>query len=117
SCPFTPYLSLPHRHLHSFPTRRSSDLPLSVVSRLPAESSTRMTGCCANVTPAVALEDGCVWIVSLLAAPAFTIIVGLVLAVLVPSVMSVAVTVWEPAVLSVTLTVRVAADKAQLAGE
>ena len=90
--------------------------PLSVVSRLPAESSTRMTGCCANVTPAVALEEGCVWIVSLLAAPAFTIIVGLVLAVLVPSVMSVAVTVWEPAVLSVTLTVRVPADKAPLAG-
>ena len=34
--------------------------PLSVVIRLPAESSTRTTGCCANATPAVALGDGCV---------------------------------------------------------
>src|SRR5438552_3174552 len=90
--------------------------PLSVVTRLPAESSTRMTGCCANGTPAVALEDGCVWIVSLLAAPALTVIAGLVLAVLVPSVMSVAVTVCVPTVLSVTLAVRVPADNAPLAG-
>src|SRR5437879_3379457 len=90
--------------------------PLSVVTRFPTESSTRMTGCCANVTPAVALEDGCVWIVSLLAAPGVTVIGVLVLAVLVPSVMSVAVTVCVPTVLSVTLAVRVPADNAPLAG-
>src|SRR6266540_3410745 len=53
---------------------------------------------------------------SLLAAPAFTVIAGLVLAVLVPSVMSEAVTVWEPVVLRVTLAVRVPADNAALAG-
>src|SRR5437773_226070 len=90
--------------------------PLSVVIKLPAESSTRMTGCCANGTPAVAPGEGCVWIVSLFAAPTFTVMDGLVLAVWVPSVMSVAVTVLEPTVLRVTLTVRVPADNAPLAG-
>src|SRR5947199_78393 len=54
--------------------------------------------------------------VSLLAAPAFTVIGELVLAVLVPSVMSTAVRVWEPVVLRVTLAVRVPADSAPLAG-
>ena len=34
--------------------------PLSAVIKLPTESSTRMTGCCANGTPAVAVGDGCV---------------------------------------------------------
>src|SRR5437762_6114259 len=55
--------------------------PLSEVIRLPAASSTRMTGCCAHGTPAVAVDEGCVWIVSLLAAPAFTVIGELVVAV------------------------------------
>src|SRR5439155_19828759 len=34
--------------------------PLSVVIKLPTESSTRMTGCWANGAPAVAVGDGCV---------------------------------------------------------
>src|SRR5438445_712285 len=29
-----------------------------VETRLPAESSARITGCCANATPAVAVEEG-----------------------------------------------------------
>src|ERR1043166_2738728 len=32
--------------------------PLSVVTRLPAASSTRITGCWANATPAVAVDEG-----------------------------------------------------------
>src|SRR6266436_5864373 len=72
--------------------------PLSVVTRLPAASSTRMTGCCANGTPAVAADEGCVWIVSLFAAPTVTGIGELVADALLGSVMSVAVTVCEPAV-------------------
>src|SRR5439155_1180083 len=83
--------------------------PLSVVTRLPAESSTRMTGCVANGTPAVAVDDGCIRIVSLLAWPTLTVIDGLVFAVLVLSVMSLAVRVCEPAVWSVTLIVGVPA--------
>ena len=83
---------------------------------MPFASSTRMTGCCANRTPAVALGDGCVWSVSLFAAPALTEIGELVLAILVPSVISVAVTVCAPAVLSVTLAVLVPEDKAPLTG-
>src|SRR5207237_3082957 len=49
-------------------------------------------------------------------APAFTVIDGLVLAVLVPSAMSLAVTVRLPAVVSVTLNVLVPATNAALAG-
>src|SRR5438477_286138 len=49
-------------------------------------------------------------------APAFTVIEGLVLAVLVPSVMSLAVTVRLPVVFSVTLKVFVPVTKAALAG-
>src|SRR5437667_7856151 len=90
--------------------------PLSVVIKLPTASSTRMTCCVANVTPAVAVVDGCVTIVSLLVAPTFTVIDGLVFAVLAGLEMSVAVRVCEPAVLSVTLTVRVPADNAPLTG-
>src|SRR2546427_1278022 len=90
--------------------------PLSVVTRLPEASSTRMTGCVANGTPAVAVDDGCVRIVSLLVAPTFTVIDGLVLAVLAGVEMSVAVKVCEPAVVSVTLTVRVPAANAPFTG-
>src|SRR5439155_25783113 len=67
-------------------------------------------------TPAVAVDDGWVRIVSLLAAPTFTVIDALVLAVLLPSEVSLAVTVCEPVVLSVTLAVLVPADNAPLAG-
>src|SRR6266581_4200886 len=90
--------------------------PLSVVIKLPTASSTRITGCVANGTPAVAVDDGCVRIVSLLVAPTFTVIDGLVFAVLAGLEMSVVVMVCEPAVLSVTLTVRVPADNAPLTG-
>ena len=34
--------------------------PLSVAIKLPDESSTRITGCCANTCPAVAVGEGCV---------------------------------------------------------
>src|SRR5438132_6058634 len=90
--------------------------PLSVVIKLPTASSTRITGCVATGTPGVAVDDGCVRIVSLLVAPTFTVIDGLVLAVLAGLEMSVVVMVCEPAVLSVTLTVRVPADNAPLTG-
>src|SRR5258708_33703677 len=40
---------------------------LSVPTRLPKPSSMRTTGCCANATPAVAFDEGCVWMVSRLA--------------------------------------------------
>ena len=49
-------------------------------------------------------------------APTFTVIAGLVLAVLVPSVASVAVRVREPAVLKVTLKVLVPETSAALPG-
>ena len=65
----------------------------------------------------MAVDDGCVRIVSLLAAPAFTVIDGLALAVLAALEISLAVRVREPVVLSVTLTVRVPADNAPLAGK
>ena len=39
------------------------------VNRLPAASSMRITGCCAKGTPAVAVDDGCVWMVSRAAGP------------------------------------------------
>src|SRR6266545_6545292 len=55
--------------------------------------------------------------VSLLAAPGFTVIGGLVFAVLFVSVMSEAVTVWLPAVLSVRLKLLVPAANAALAGK
>src|SRR2546430_764060 len=56
-------------------------------------------------------------ICNLVNAPTFTVMGGLVLAVLVPSVMSVAVTVRLPAVLSVTLKTFVPATSAALAGK
>src|SRR5207248_226627 len=56
-------------------------------------------------------------ICNLVNAPTFTVMGGLVLAVLVPSVMSVAVTVRLPAVLSVTLKTFVPATNAALAGK
>src|SRR5881394_1893743 len=37
-------------------------LVLFAVRRLPAASSILITGCCANATPAVAVDEGCVWI-------------------------------------------------------
>src|SRR5205823_13031865 len=56
---FTPYA--PHRHLHSFPTRRSSDLPPRLASRghAPARNRARATrptrqeptGSCAHPDP------------------------------------------------------------------
>src|SRR5436190_7089777 len=42
---------------------------LLFVSRLPAASSTRITGCWAKVTPAVAVDEGCVWITRRAAGP------------------------------------------------
>src|SRR5207237_981742 len=56
-------------------------------------------------------------ICNLVNAPTFTVMGGLVLAVLVPSVMSVAVTVALPAVLSVTLKACVPALRAAFAGK
>ena len=46
---------------------------LSLVRRLPNWSSIRMAGCCAKATPAVAVVEGCVRIVSRLAAAALTV--------------------------------------------
>src|SRR2546425_4174047 len=42
---------------------------LSAVSKWPTASSMRITGCCANATPAVAVDEGCVWTVSRAAGP------------------------------------------------
>ena len=64
----------------------------------------------------MAVEDGSLRTVSLLAGPIFTVIEGLVLAVLLASEMSVAVKVCVPTVLSVTLAVRVPADKEPFTG-
>ena len=47
-------------------------VPLSPLRRLPYWSSIRITGCCAKTTPAVAVLDGWVRMVSLLAAAALT---------------------------------------------
>src|SRR6266571_3257842 len=46
---------------------------LSPVRRLPKLSSTRMTGCWARITPAVAVADGWVWMVNRLAAAGATL--------------------------------------------
>src|SRR6266566_3338398 len=46
---------------------------LSPVRRLPKLSSTRMTGCWAKITPAVAVADGWVWMVNRLAAAGLTL--------------------------------------------
>ena len=45
---------------------------LSLLRRLPNASSIRTTGCCAKATPAVAVLEGCVWIVKRPAAAALT---------------------------------------------
>src|SRR5262249_23805497 len=90
--------------------------PLSVATRLPPASSTRITGCCANGIPAVAVAEGWVWSVSLRGVPPPTVMVGLVLAVLLPSVRSLVVRVWLPTVLRVTLNVLVPETRAALAG-
>src|SRR5262245_55636813 len=65
--------------------------------------------------PGAAVSPGA-RICNLANAPAFTVIVGLVLAVLLPSPTSDAVNVWLPAVLNVTLKVCVPALNAALAG-
>src|SRR6266567_4165418 len=46
---------------------------LSPVRRLPKLSSTRMTGCWAKITPAVAVADGWLWMVNRLAAAGLTL--------------------------------------------
>src|SRR6266699_3024111 len=46
---------------------------LSPVCKLPKLSSTRMTGCWAKITPAVAVADGWLWMVNRLAAPGLTL--------------------------------------------
>ena len=48
---------------------------LSELIKLPNASSILATGCCVKTTPAVALVEGCVWIVSRLAAAGLTAIV------------------------------------------
>ena len=45
---------------------------LSPLRKLPYASSIRSVGCCAKTTPAVAVLDGCVTIVNLLAAAGLT---------------------------------------------
>ena len=45
---------------------------LSPLRKLPYESSIRRVGCCAKTMPAVAVLEGCVTIVSLLAAAGLT---------------------------------------------
>src|ERR1051325_11205305 len=44
--------------------------PLATLRRLPNWSRTWRTGCCANATPAVAVDEGCVRMARVLAAPA-----------------------------------------------
>ncbi len=46
---------------------------LSPVRRLPKLSSTRMTGCCARITPAVAVADGWLCMLNRLAPPGLTL--------------------------------------------
>src|SRR6266704_4499329 len=46
---------------------------LSPLRTLPKLSSTRMTGCCAKITPAVPVADGWVWTLNRLAAPGLTL--------------------------------------------
>ena len=48
---------------------------LSALRKLPNWSSIRTTGCCAKTTPAVAVKDGCVWMVNRCAAAGLTAIV------------------------------------------
>src|SRR5215831_7434726 len=48
---------------------------LSAFLKFPNWSSIRTTGCCANTTPAVAVNDGCVRIVNRCAAAGLTAIV------------------------------------------
>ena len=91
-------------------------LPLSVATRLPPASSTRITGCCAKATPAVPVDEGCVWMVSFFGVPPPTVIARLVFAVLPGSVTSLTVRVLLPTVLSVTLRVLVPAINTVLAG-
>ncbi len=62
-----------------------------------------MTGCCAKTTPAVALVDGWVRIVSRVLAPGLTVIDGLVFGVFDGCVRSEAVSVWLGAVFRVML--------------
>src|SRR5207249_2978321 len=45
---------------------------LSLLRKLPNWSSIRITGCWAKATPAVAVGEGCVWIVNRFAAAALT---------------------------------------------
>src|ERR1043166_6599242 len=62
----------------------------------------RATGLVQNAVPAVAVADGCVWMVNRVAAPALTVTAALVFAVNTAAA-SVAVTVRVPAVLNVRL--------------
>ena len=77
----------------------------------------RTAGCCANGIPAVAVADGCVWMVSLLAAAGFTMYGVLVSGRMAGWVTFDAVRVWKPAVLLVTATVRLPTESAPLAGK
>src|SRR5437773_6161044 len=90
--------------------------PLSVVTKLPDESSTRTTGCGAKTTPAVAVDGGWVWIVSFEAAPALTWVAGLLDCWIDGLVRSDAVSDWVPTVLSVTPKTLVPEARAALAG-
>ena len=75
---------------------------LSPLRKLPNWSSILTTGWFAKATPAVAVADGCVWIVSFVAAPALTVTPALTLLVSTAAA-SVAVIVRVPAVLKVKL--------------
>src|SRR6266478_5256312 len=66
---------------------------LSELIRLPNASSILATGCCAKATPAVALDEGCVWIVSRLAAAGLTAIVPEIALVRLPLVKAIVILV------------------------
>src|SRR6266699_2295533 len=93
------------------------DRPLSVVTKLPAASSTRIAGCGAKTTPAVAAVGGDTERVSLLGAPTRTWNGGLVEYWSAGWVMSEPVKFWLPAVLRVTLKPLVPLISAALAGK
>src|SRR5258707_11367837 len=61
--------------------------------KLPNGSSIRTTGCCAKATPAVALVEGWVWIVTRLAAAGLTVIVPEITLVRLPLVKAIVILV------------------------
>src|SRR6266446_3461160 len=56
------------------PASRDAVTKVLVLHRLPYTSTTHSTGCCAKITPAVAVGEGCVIMITSAGVPGLTVI-------------------------------------------